>query len=74
MTRPNLFGLERAPLEGVLRELGEPAYRSRQVYSWLYRKRARSVAEMTNLTKELRRRLGEAWDLRWPEVQERSVS
>jgi len=74
MPRPNLFGLEQASLEGVLRELGEPAYRSRQVYSWLYRKRARSVEEMTNLTKELRRRLGEAWDLRWPEVQERSLS
>ena len=74
MPRPNLFGLEQASLAGVLRELGEPAYRSRQVYSWLYRKRARSVDEMTNLTKELRRRLGEAWDLRWPEVQERSLS
>ena len=60
MTPPNLFGLERAPLEGVLRELGEPAYRARQVYSWLYRKRARSFAEMTNLTKDLRRRLGES--------------
>ena len=74
MPRPNLFGLEQASLAGVLRELGEPAYRSRQVYSWLYRKRASSVDEMTNLTKELRRRLGEAWDLRWPEVQERSLS
>jgi len=74
MTRPNLFGVERAPLEGALRELGEPAYRGRQVYSWLYRKRARSFAEMTNLTKDLRGRLDEAWDLRWPEVQERSLS
>src|SRR5260370_130148 len=74
MTQPNLFGLEQAPLEGVLGQLGEPAYRARQVYAWLYRKRARSVAEMTNPAKELRRRLGEACDLRWPEVQERSLS
>jgi len=74
MTRPNLFGLERAAVAGVLGEMGEPAYRAAQVYSWLYRKRARSFAEMTNLGKDLRRRLEEAWDLRWPEVAERSLS
>src|SRR5260370_32841709 len=74
MARPTPFGREQAPREGVLRERGDPAYRARQVYAWLYRKRARSVAEMTNPAKELRRRLGEAWDLRWPEVQERSLS
>ncbi len=74
MTRPNLFGQERAALAGALHELGEPAYRTSQVYSWLYNKRARSFAEMTNVGKDLRQRLGEAWDLRWPEVQERSLS
>ena len=68
MTRPNLFGQERAALEGALHELGEPAYRARQVYSWLYGKRVRSIAEMTDLGKGLRQRLGEAWDLRWPDV------
>ena len=74
MTRPNLFGQERAALEGALQELGEPAYRARQVYSWLYGKRVRSISEMTELGKGLRRRLGEAWDIRWPEVFERSLS
>src|SRR5260221_7093364 len=74
MTRPNLFGQERAALAGALHELGEPAYRTSQVYSWLYNKRARSFAEMTNVGKDLRQRLGEAWDLRWPEGPERSLS
>ena len=59
MTRPNLFGQERAALLGALHELGEPAYRARQVYSWLYGKRVRSIAEMTDLGKGLRHRLGE---------------
>ena len=74
MTRPNLFGLERAALAGAIHELGEPAYRASQVYSWLYPKRARAFEEMTNLGKDLRERLGAAWELRWPEVQERSLS
>lgn len=74
MIRPNLFGLERAALAGALHELGEPPYRTGQVYSWLYQKRARSFAEMTNVGKDLRHRLGASWDLRWPEVKERSLS
>jgi 23S rRNA (adenine2503-C2)-methyltransferase len=58
----------------VAESLGEPAYRGRQLYVWLYRKRARSFAEMTNLSKPFRRRLAEAYDLRWPELAERQVS
>jgi 23S rRNA (adenine2503-C2)-methyltransferase len=74
MTRPNLFGLEEGAIAGVLHELGEPAYRSRQVCSWLYAKRARSFAEMTNLAKGLRTRLEEAFVLRWPEIAETRLS
>lgn len=74
MARPNLFGLEEGAIAGVLHELGEPAYRSRQIYSWLYAKRARSFADMTNLGKGLRARLEEAFALRWPEVVESRLS
>ena len=74
MIRPNLFGLEKGALAGVLHELGEPAYRSRQVYAWLYAKRARSFADMTNLAKDLRGRLEQAFELRWPERVEVRLS
>jgi len=74
MARLNLFGLEKAALERELTALGEPAYRAKQIYSWLYRKRARSLEEMTDLGKELRRRLDDAYEVRWPELAERSLS
>ena len=74
MSRTNLFGLERAGLEAAVVALGEPAYRARQVYSWLYRKRARSFADMTDLGKGLRRRLEAEYELLWPPVEERSLS
>ena len=70
----NLFGLERLALEGLLEDLGEPRYRARQIYVWLYQKRARSLAAMTNLGKPLRDRLAQAFTLRWPEVAERQHS
>jgi 23S rRNA (adenine2503-C2)-methyltransferase len=70
----NLFGRER---DAILREvtaLGEPAYRARQVYVWIYKKRARSFEDMTNLSKALREELARRYVLRWPEVAERKLS
>jgi 23S rRNA (adenine2503-C2)-methyltransferase len=70
----NLFGLERPALEALFEDSGEPRYRARQLYVWLYQKRARSLAAMTNLSKPLRDRLANKFALRWPEVAERQRS
>jgi 23S rRNA (adenine2503-C2)-methyltransferase len=71
---PNLFGLERPALESQLVALGEPAFRGRQVYSWLYKKRVRSFVAMANLPKRLRERLADGFGIRWPELAERQLS
>ena len=73
-SKPNLFGLDRADLGALVAELGEPAYRAGQIYLWLYRRRARSIDEMTDLTKSVREALAARYDLRWPEVVERGHS
>ncbi len=44
-------------LETKFRELDQPAYRARQVLDWLYTKRVKSFAEMTNLPAALRAHL-----------------
>ena len=51
-----------AELRGEFAELGEPAFRAGQVYSWMHRG-ARSFEEMTNLSKALRLRLAERYEL-----------
>jgi 23S rRNA (adenine2503-C2)-methyltransferase len=72
--KPNLFGLDRGALEAVVSGFGEPVYRARQLYTWLYRKRARSFSEMSNLSKPLRTRLATAYVLEWPCVAETQLS
>lgn len=47
--------------------LGEPKYRAGQVYSWLHRG-ARSFDEMTNLSRALREKLAERYELHAPTV------
>lgn len=45
-----------AELEAEMRALGEPAFRAKQIFTWLHRG-VRSFDEMTNLSKSLRARL-----------------
>ena len=66
--------MSREALVRLAGELGEPPYRANQIYSWLYRRRARSLDEMTDLSRAFRDTLAATHDLRWPEVVERSRS
>ena len=53
------MGLSPAELSVVVEEMGEPAFRARQIFTALHRRRLRSFDEMTDLPKELRARLAE---------------
>lgn len=44
-------------LKGLFTEMGEKAFRAKQVYEWLWKKSAKSFEEMSNLSKELREKL-----------------
>ncbi len=48
-------------LEQVFLELGEPKFRAKQVYEWLWKKGAHSFEAMTNLSKKLRETLTERY-------------
>lgn len=58
-TPPDLRNLDLAGLEALLGELGQPAYRAKQVFRWVHQRGARSVDEMTDLPKALRESLAE---------------
>ena len=49
----NLKSLTIGELTQVLKELGQPGFRAKQIYTWLHRG-VRSYEEMTNLPKSLR--------------------
>ena len=49
----NLKSMTLPELTAVLKELGQPAFRAKQVYTWLHRG-VRAYDEMTNLPKALR--------------------
>ena len=61
--KPILFGETLASLTERLAARGEPAFRAKQILEWVYKKRAREVAQMTNLPAPLRAWLVETFDL-----------
>ena len=65
MTQPELGTL--------LKELGQPAFRAKQVFSWLH-KGVRSYDEMTNLPKALRDTLADQYPIHAPKVVRKQES
>lgn len=58
----NLKALDRKTLADFLHALGEPAFRTTQIWQWLWQKGAVEFAEMTNLSRGLREKLAAvAW-------------
>ena len=73
-TRTALVGLSRAELAAELASLGEKAFRTKQVWHWLYHRGAKTFAEMTDLGKELRAKLDERYIVGRPTVAREQTS
>ncbi len=52
-----IYGETLDSLQAYLEQIGQPKFRAKQVLEWLYKKRARSWDDMSNLPKSLRERL-----------------
>lgn len=65
--------MTRAELTDALLGMGESAFRGKQIFSWLHRG-ATSFDEMSNLSKELRARLAENYEITVPKIARKQVS
>ncbi len=55
--RKDIRKFDLVEMTAAIAEMGEPKFRAKQVYEWLWKKSAISFDEMTNLSKELRIKL-----------------
>ena len=69
----HLKSMTQAEISQVLKDLGQPAFRAKQVYTWLH-KGVRSYEEMTNLPKALRDILAEKYPILAPQVVRKQQS
>ena len=59
----NVRGLTVADLEDILCAIGEKSFRAKQIASWVYKRRATSFHDMTDLSQDLRDRLENCFTL-----------
>ena len=69
----NLKNLTQPELADLFKQLGQPAFRAKQVYKWLH-SGVRSYDEMTNLPKALRETLAQQYPIHAPKVVRRQES
>ncbi len=77
-TRVSLLGLSRIDLAALLERVGVPEkhrkMRMRQLWHWIYQRGVFDFAEMTDVSKELRAKLEEAFIIGRPEVVTEQIS
>jgi len=71
--KEHLKSMTQPELSQVLKELGQPAFRAKQIYTWLH-KGIKSYEQMTNLPKTLRDTLQEKYPLNIPQVVRKQES
>ena len=74
MMKPNIKDLSLQECEARLVGLQQPAYRARQIWQWLFHKRATAFAEMTNLSASLRGQLDEEFSISRPQIVRKEES
>ncbi|WP_043160099.1 23S rRNA (adenine(2503)-C(2))-methyltransferase RlmN [Bradyrhizobium sp. Ai1a-2] len=76
--RPSLIGLSRTEIAERLGEIGVPTsqrkMRTQQLWHWIYFRGAKSFAEMTNVSKEMRSELEKHFTVDRPEVVAEQIS
>jgi 23S rRNA (adenine2503-C2)-methyltransferase len=73
-TRINLFDLDEVRLREFFVSIGEKPFRAEQILKWIYHQGVTDFDQMTNLSKELRQRLGGVAVVQPPRVLNEQVS
>src|SRR6187402_883470 len=74
MTKKDIRALSVEDLEVSLKEIGEPAFRARQVHEWLWSKGVVKFDDMSNLSKKLREHLDANYAINAVEIHDLQVS
>ena len=74
----SLVGLNKKELNALLTSMGvsekQLNMRTSQLWNWIYVRGAKSISEMTNLSKEFRKELNEQFNLTRPEISKNEIS
>lgn len=62
MDKYDIKSMTQEELTGLVAKLGDKSFRAKQIYKWMHQDLADSIADMTNISKELREKLSKSCD------------
>lgn len=74
MVKKDIRALSQAQMTELFAEIGEPGFRAKQVYDWLWAKGMTDFSQMSNLSKKLRDYLEEHFAINAVQIHELQVS
>jgi 23S rRNA (adenine2503-C2)-methyltransferase len=74
MAKKNIRVLTLEQITALFKELDEPAFRAKQLYEWLWNKRAINFDEMSNFSLELREKLKQNFEIHAVEIHDLQIS
>ena len=74
MEKKDIVSYNYDELQDEIKSIGEKPFRAKQIYAWLHEKLAEEFDEMTNLSKALRKKLDQAYEIRKVKVVAHQIS
>lgn len=74
MEKCDILSLSFSELENKVAEMGEPRFRTKQIYAWLHMSCVSSFDEMTNLSKNLRQKLNDNFVIFTAAIEKKFIS
>ena len=74
MTKTDIKSLTLDELKTEIENIGEKAFKAKQIYSWLHKRGAESFDEMTDISKKLRENLENSYDIYNCSIEKKLVS
>ena len=74
MEKRDILSMSPEELSSALKELNEPAFRAKQIYSWLHQQCVTTFDEMTNISKALRQKLDDNFVIFGVSIEKKLVS
>ena len=74
LTQIDILSLSRNELTREILDLGEKAFRAKQIYEWLHVKKITDFSQMSNISVQLRERLSKKFCIKSLKIKKRLVS
>ncbi|KAJ2253715.1 hypothetical protein GGI13_002551 [Coemansia sp. RSA 455] len=72
--RSNLFGKSKSDIVKIVEEMGQPAFRGKQIYEWIYSKGATLFQDMANLPNSLQEQLERTYCVDYGQILQNQLS